>query len=175
MFSKTAQKETPNSLCILCFWMTNLILVLSSHLIPTSDTGRSQNSSDFSTCLHKRNTSLNVVETVATYTMCALTHLQTKLMEKSKSVSSLAYYFGDSFFFKQRILREIAHKRYCLLVVCSKAAADKQFSPTAVCGREECIASHKQFSAQNCLPWKSFLPLTLLSSQRERSHMPFYC
>jgi len=60
-------------------------------------------------------------------------------------------------------------------VVCSKAAAHKQFSATAVCGREECIASHRQFSAPDCLPWKSFLPLTLLSPQPERKHMQFYC
>lgn len=79
------------------------------------------------------------------------------------------------FFLKQRILREVTYKRYCLLVVCSKAATDKQFSPTAVCGGEECIASHRQFSAPNCLPWKSFLSLTLLAPQPERRHMPFYC
>lgn len=160
MFSKTAQKETPNRLCILFFWVTNLILVLSSHLIPTSDTGRSQTRGAFSTCLHKRNTRLNIVVTGTTYSMCALTHLQTKLMEKSKSVSGLVYYFGVVDFFKQRTLREVAHKRYCLLVVCSKADTDKQFSPTVVCGGEECVASHSQFSAQNHLPWKFFLSLS---------------
>lgn len=70
--------------------------------------------------------------------------------------------WGDFFFSKQRILRRLTHKRYCLLVVCPKAATEKQFSPPALCGREECPASHRRFSAPNCLPWKSFLPLPLL-------------
>lgn len=97
MFSKTAQEETPNSPCILPFCLTDL--VPSSVLIPTSNTGRSQTMGDFSTCLHKRNTNLSTTETVTTYTMCALTYLQTKLMEKWKSVSSLVYYFGDIWVF----------------------------------------------------------------------------
>lgn len=73
------------------------------------------------------------------------------------------------------ILRRIAHKRYCLLVVCSKEVADKQFSLADICGGEECTASHRRFSAQNCHPWKSFLNVTLLYPKPEMRHMPFYC
>lgn len=73
------------------------------------------------------------------------------------------------------ILRGIAHKRYCLLVVCPKAARDKQFSLADICGGEECMASHRRFSAQNCHPWKSFLTLPLLYPHPETRHMPFYC
>jgi len=42
---------------------------------------------------------LNAGGTGTTSTMCALTHLQTELMEKSKSVFSLVYYFGVVEFF----------------------------------------------------------------------------
>lgn len=54
------------------------------------------------------------------------------------------------------ILRGVAHKRYCLLVVCSKAAADKQFSLADICGEEECSVSHRRFSAK--LPPLEILP-----------------
>lgn len=81
------------------------------------------------------------------------------------------YYFWGLFLFKQMILRGIAHKRYCLLVVSSKAAADKRFSLADICGGEECTASHRRFSAQKMPPLEILPePYPSLSTARNKAY-----